>query len=294
MKAMNVQALGKMKRAGQKIAMVTAYDQLFAGLADEAGIDVILVGDSLGMVVQGRPTTLGVTLDEMIYHTRCVMARPRRCLVVGDLPFGSYQASVEQAVDSACRMMAEAGCGAVKLEGGEEFADRVAGIAAAGVPVMGHVGLTPQSIHKFGGYKLQGRNAASAREIARGARALQDAGAFSVVLEKVHAQVAARISGALEIPSIGIGSGPLCDGQVLVLHDLLGLFEEFQPRFVKRYARLAGEIREALSTYATEIRGGIFPGPEHSYGFGGGAAADAGADTEPPAGEIENEGSPAG
>jgi len=253
---------------------VTAYDHLFGTLADESGIDIILVGDSLGMVVQGRPTTLGVTLDEMIYHTRCVMARPRRCLVVGDLPFGSYQASVAQAVESACRMMAESGCGAVKLEGGQEFADRVEAIARAGIPVMGHVGLTPQSIHKFGGYKLQGRNARSAKEILRGARALQDAGAFAVVLEKVHAQVAAQVTEALEIPTIGIGAGPHCDGQVLVLHDLLGLFEDFQPRFVKRYARLARQIREALRGYAREIREGAFPGPEHSYGAGGNSVGE--------------------
>ncbi len=246
--------------------MLTAYDHLFAGLVDQAGIDMILVGDSVGMVVQGRSTTLGVTLDEMIYHTRCVTAQPRRCLVVGDLPFGSYQASVEQAVDSACQLMAQGGCGAVKLEGGEEFADRVAAIVRAGIPVMGHVGLTPQSIHRFGGYRLQGRTAESADEILRGALALEEAGAFAVVLEKVHSVVAARVTETLSIPTIGIGAGPQCDGQVLVLQDMLGIFEEFELRFVKRYASLAGVIRGAVGNYIEEVLDGRFPGPEHSYG----------------------------
>lgn len=266
MKAVTALGIRRMKRRGEKIAMITAYDQLFAGLVDQAGIDMILVGDSLGMVIQGRPTTLGVTLEETIYHTRCVTAHPRRCLVVGDLPFGSYQVSVERAVESACRLMAEGGCGAVKLEGGEEYADRTAAIVAAGIPVMAHVGLTPQSIHRFGGYRLQGRSAARADEITRGAEAQEQAGAFSIVLEKVHADVAARVTAALKIPTIGIGAGPACDGQVLVLQDLLGLFEEFQPRFVKRYAELAGTVRGAVQEYIHDVRNRAFPGVEHSYG----------------------------
>jgi 3-methyl-2-oxobutanoate hydroxymethyltransferase len=267
MKLVTVLGIQRKKQRGQRITMLTAYDHLFAGLVDQAGIDMILVGDSVGMVVQGRPTTLGVSLEEMIYHTRCATASPRRCLVVGDLPFGSYQVSVEQAVDSACRLMAEGGCRAVKLEGGKEFADRVAAIVRAGIPVVGHVGLTPQSIHRFGGYRLQGRSAESADEIMQGARALQHAGAFAVVLEKVHAAVAKRVTDALTIPTIGIGAGPHCDGQVLVLQDMLGLFEDFELRFVKRYARLSGVIESAIASYIEEVQNGSFPAIEHSYGL---------------------------
>ena len=265
MKPLTSVRIREMKAEGTPVVMVTAYDHLMASLVDQAGLDMILVGDSVGMVVQGRPTTLGVTLDEMIYHTRCVTARPRRALVVGDLPFGSYQASSAQAVRSACRLMSEGGAGAVKLEGGEEYADRVAAIVDAGIPVMGHVGLTPQSIHRFGGYKVQGRDEVRAQEILRGAQALQEAGAFSVVLEKVTEEVAKEVTGVLDVPTVGIGAGRYTDGQVLVMQDLLGLFEEFRPKFVKRYASMAQDCRDALERYGAEVRDRTFPGPEHVY-----------------------------
>ena len=228
----------KKKAEGRKITVLTAYDFPTAQIVDEAGIDIILVGDSLGMVVQGIDSTLPVTMDEMIYHTKLVSRAAKASLVVGDMPFLSYQAGVAEAVRNAGRFLKEAGAEAVKLEGGAAVAEAVRAIVAAGIPVMGHVGLTPQSVHALGGFKVQGKDEASREKVLADARAVQEAGAFSVVLEAVPAALAGEISRELRIPTIGIGAGPHCDGQVLVLHDLLGLFDRFTPRFVKRYANL--------------------------------------------------------
>jgi 3-methyl-2-oxobutanoate hydroxymethyltransferase len=260
-----IHTLRQMKTRGEKIAMVTAYDATFARLFDEAGADVLLVGDSLGMVVQGHDTTLPVTLDEIAYHCRAVARGARRAHVVGDMPFMSYQASLEQGVTNAGRLMKEGGCHSVKLEGGAVHAELVTRLVASGIPVMGHVGLTPQSATMLGGFKTQGRTAEAARRLVFDAHALEDAGCCSLVLEAVPAPVAARITAELTIPTIGIGAGPDCDGQVLVYHDLLGLTEGHLPRFVKRYANLSREIRDALEAYAADVRSGAFPGEEHTY-----------------------------
>jgi 3-methyl-2-oxobutanoate hydroxymethyltransferase len=257
--------LGEMKHRGQKIVMVTAYDAPGARLADAAGIDLVLVGDTAAMVVLGHDSTVPVTMDEMLFMTRTVARAARRPLVVGDMPFGSYQVSNEDAVRNAIRFVKEAGADVVKLEGGGPSVDRARAIVAAGIPVMGHVGLTPQSATALGGFKAQGRTAAKAARLLAEARELEAAGCFSVVLEAVPAAVAARITEALEIPTIGIGAGPACDGQVLVYHDLLGLYDGPAPRFVKRYADLAGEIRGALERFAEEVRSGEFPEEQHTY-----------------------------
>lgn len=253
------------KARGRRVTMCTAYDAGQAALIEEAGIDVILVGDSVGNVVHGHETTLPVTLDEIVLHCRWVMRGRRRALVVGDLPFLSYQVDVAEAMRSAGRLMKDAGVDAVKLEGGVEAAGTVSRLVAAGIPVMGHVGLTPQSVHVLGGFRVQGRTAERAREILDGARALERAGAFAVVLEAVPAEIAARITERLTIPTIGIGAGARCDGQVLVFHDLLGLSRGRMPRFVKRYAELGDEAVRALSRYRAEVEEGSFPGPEHGY-----------------------------
>jgi len=249
----------RMKAAGERITMVTAYDFAFACLLDEAGVDMLLVGDSLGMVVQGLPTTIPVTLDEIVYHTRMVARGRQRALVVGDLPFGSYQTSPEQAVDSAVRLVKDGGAEAVKLEGGVRMTRAIEAIAATDVPVMGHVGLTPQSVHRIGGHRVQGRRAGERERVLDDARAVQAAGAFAVVLECIPLDLAAEITAELAIPTIGIGAGAHCDGQVLVLHDLIGLSSDWTPRIAKRYAEVGREVVRAAREYVGEVKGGAFP-----------------------------------
>jgi 3-methyl-2-oxobutanoate hydroxymethyltransferase len=257
--------LAEMTHRGERIVMVTAYDAPSARLADEAGIDLILVGDSAAMVILGHDSTLPVTLDEMLMLTSAVSRVTRRALVVGDLPFGSYQESDEKAVASAVRMVKEGGADIVKLEGADRRLARVRAIADASIPVMGHIGLTPQSATLLGGYKAQGRTASTAHRLYDAAIASEVAGCCALVLEAVPAEVAGAIARALTIPVIGIGAGPDCDGQVLVWHDLLGVSPDPVPRFVKRYADLASEIRRALGTYANEVREGLYPEPRHTY-----------------------------
>ena len=258
--------LAAMKARGEKIVMVTAYDMPGARFAEDAGIDLVLVGDTAAMVVLGHEgTTVPVTMDEMIFLTRAVARASRRPIVIGDLPFGTYQVSDEDAVRNAVRFLKEAGADAVKLEGAGPMLPRVQAIIDAGIPVMGHVGLTPQSATKLGGFKTQGKTAAAARALVADAQALETAGCFAVVLEAVPAPVADEITARLRVPTIGIGAGPGCDGQVLVYHDLLGLTEGHLPRFVKRYANLSREIRDALEAYAADVRAGTFPGEEHTY-----------------------------
>ena len=259
--------LAEMKSRGERIVMVTAYDAPGARLADEVGIELILVGDSAAMVVLGHDSTVPATVDEMIVLTRAARRGAQRALLIADMPFGSFQVSDGEAVANAVRFMKEADADAVKVEGGGATLSRVRAMVGAGIPVMGHVGLTPQSATMLGGYKAQGRTAAKARALLADAQALQAAGCFAIVLEAVPAQVAARVSQALRIPTIGIGAGPGCDGQVLVWHDLLGLTEGRTAKFVKRYANIAAEIRQALSAYAADVRSGAFPAEEHTYGI---------------------------
>ncbi len=249
------------KAKGVKLTMLTAYDYTMAKLFDAAGVDGLLVGDSLGMVVQGEPNPLRVTLDEMIYHTRLVSRGSQRSLVVGDLPFMSYQLSPMQALESAGRMVKEGGAHAVKLEGGVRSASAIAAITAADIPVMGHIGMTPQSVHRFGGFRVQRDD----QRILDDALAVEQAGAFAVVVECVPAELAAKVTAALRIPTIGIGAGSACDGQVLVMHDMLGLFDTLRPRFVKRYAELGESVAAAVQAYCDEVRSGVFPGPEHAF-----------------------------
>ncbi|MBI4460406.1 MAG: 3-methyl-2-oxobutanoate hydroxymethyltransferase [Acidobacteria bacterium] len=257
--------LVKMKERAEKIVTITAYDYPTACLVDEAGVDVVLVGDSLGMVVLGYETTLPVTLEEMIHHTRAVARGLKRALLAVDMPFMTYQTGPAEALRNAARLMQEAGAMAVKLEGGIEVCPQVQALVTAGIPVMGHLGLTPQSIHVFGGYKLQGRDEAAARKMLADAKALEAAGAFSVVLECIPEDLAAKITASLSIPTIGIGAGSHCDGQVLVLHDMLGIAGKVKPRFVKEYAQLGLAIRGAVEEYVSEVRTGKFPSPEHSF-----------------------------
>jgi 3-methyl-2-oxobutanoate hydroxymethyltransferase len=255
------------KEAGPPIAMVTAYDYTMALLLDEGGVDVVLVGDSLGMVVQGLPNTLPVTIDDIVYHGRAVSRALRRAHLVGDMPFMSFQQSPEHALANAGRLMKEGGFEAVKLEGGAEVADHVRRIVSAGIPVMGHVGLLPQAVHAMGGFKVQGKRESEADRIIRDARALEDAGCYSIVIEGVPADVAARITEAVAVPTIGIGAGAECDGQVLVCYDFLGMFRGMRPKFVKRYAELGDEIVKATREYVEEVRTGAFPAAEHSFGM---------------------------
>jgi 3-methyl-2-oxobutanoate hydroxymethyltransferase len=257
--------LAELKARGQRIAMVTAYDYPSGKLADEAGVDMILVGDSAAMTVLGCSSTVPATLDELLVLTRATTRGARRPLVVADLPFGSYQVSDEDAVRAAVRLVKEGGADAVKLEGAGRMTARVSAIVDAGIPVMGHIGLTPQSATMLGGFKAQGRTAAKALRLEQDARALEAAGCFAIVLEAVPAPVAAHVTAELTVPTIGIGAGAGCDGQVLVWHDLLGLFEGRAPRFVKQYAELAGIIRGALETYVAEVRSGAFPEERHTY-----------------------------
>lgn len=252
-------------REGQPITMITAYDYPSARLADEAGLDIILVGDSLGMVVLGYETTVPVTMEEMLHHCRAVARGARRAFLVGDMPLGSYEASDADAVRNAVRFLKEGYMDAVKLEGGREMASRVAAIVRAGIPVMGHIGLTPQSVSALGGFRVQGRTAAQARKLLADALALQEAGCFSIVLEAIPDRVAREITRALDIPTIGIGAGPHTSGQVLVFHDVVGLFERFVPKFCKQYARVGEIIREALEAYREDVVQRRFPAPEHTY-----------------------------
>ena len=254
-----------MKQAGKKIVSLTAYDVLTARLLDEVGVDLILVGDSVNQVVAGRDTTLSATLEQMIYHGQAVRRGVKRALVVIDLPFLTYQVTIEDAIRNAGRALQETGAQAVKLEGGASMAPTVQVLVERGIPVMGHVGLTPQSVHALGGYRVQGRGDQAAERLLQDAQALEAAGAFSIVLELVPTALAARISRALTVPTIGIGAGAGCDGQVLVLPDLLGLNEGFSPKFLRRYADLAGVIRDAVRTYAADVREGRYPGPEHGF-----------------------------
>lgn len=252
------------KQSGEPITMLTAYDYPTALAMDRAGIDSILVGDSLGMVVLGYETTLPVTMDEMLHHCRAVARGARYALLIGDMPFMSYQASVTDAVRNAGRFLQHAGMDAVKLEGGRERLDAIQAIVGAGIPVMGHLGLTPQSVHQLGGFRAQGKSLPAARRLLEDALKLQDAGCFSIVLEAVPARLATLVSERLEIPTIGIGAGAGCDGQVLVTHDLLGLFDRFTPKFVRQYANLHAEIGRAFEEYIADVSNGIFPAPEHT------------------------------
>ncbi|MBN2309897.1 MAG: 3-methyl-2-oxobutanoate hydroxymethyltransferase [Candidatus Hydrogenedentes bacterium] len=257
-------SLCQRKQVGDKIAMLTAYDFPSAKLMDESGVDVILVGDSCAMAVMGRPDTLSVTMEEMLHHTRIVAAAAHRALVVADMPFLSYQVSPEDALRNAGRFVAEAGAQAVKLEGpADKFGDAIRAILRAGIPVMGHIGLTPQSVHQFGGYKVQGRDEANRQRLIEEARGLEAAGCFAVVLECMPAPLAAEITALLTIPTIGIGAGPDCDGQVLVMHDMLGL--GIHTKFCKQYADLAGVMRGAFEAYVHEVKAGSFPDAEHAY-----------------------------
>jgi 3-methyl-2-oxobutanoate hydroxymethyltransferase len=257
--------LAELKRRGQKLAMVTAYDFPSGRIADEAGVELVLVGDSAGMVVLGNESTVPVTMDELLMLTRAVVRGAKRPLVIADMPFGSFQTSDERAIENAVRFVKEAGADAVKLEGAGPSLSRVRSIVGAGVPVMGHIGLTPQSATMLGGFKAQGRTAEKAERLYEDALALEAAGCFAIVLEAVPAPVAARVTEALEVPTIGIGAGAGCDGQVLVWHDLLGLYAGKAPRFVKRYADLAGEARRALEAYVDDVREGRFPEEQHTY-----------------------------
>lgn len=264
---MNIPQLLKMKRDGERIGMLTAYDYPTARILDRAGVDVILVGDSLGMVVLGYESTVFVTLEDMIHHVKAVVRGTENALVIGDMPFGSYNESPAQAVRSANRLIKEGGCAAVKLEGGIEMAPAVRAIADAGIPVVGHVGLLPQSAAKVGGFKVQARTAEEAADLVEGGRTLEKAGAFMVIIEAVPAPVGELLSRSLEVPVIGIGAGPGCDGQVLVTLDMLGVQDEFTPHFLKRYAELSPAIEDAVRDYLSEVRTGEFPGEEHSYGM---------------------------
>ncbi|HIC91191.1 MAG TPA: 3-methyl-2-oxobutanoate hydroxymethyltransferase [Syntrophaceae bacterium] len=256
-----VTSLLKMKQEGKKIVMLTAYDYLYAKIADEAGVDVLLVGDSLAMVVQGKENTLPVTMDEMVYHTEMVARAAKRAMVVGDMPFMSYQASVEEAIRNAGRFLKEGGASSVKVEGGAQVSKLIKALTTVDIPVMAHIGLTPQSIHKLGGFKVQ----RDEDRLISDALTVEDAGAYSVVLECIPQEVSQKITERLTIPTIGIGAGSGCDGQVLVIHDVLGLFERFVPKFVKQYAQLGKKTRKAISQYVREVQEGVFPSSEHTY-----------------------------
>lgn len=260
-----VPEIKRMKEKGEKITSLTAYDYSFARILDAAGIDILLVGDSLGSVIQGQESTLPVTLDDVIYHTRAVVRGRKRALVVADMPFLSFQISVEEAKRNAGRLLQEGGAEAVKLEGGVEMLETVEAIVEIGIPVMGHVGLTPQSLHRFGGYKVQWKDRDQREKIIQDALAVEEGGAFSIVLEGIPMDLAQEITRRLSIPTIGIGAGLHCDGQVLVVHDMLGLFDMYAPKFVKQYADLKGVMAEAVKNFITEVKEGRFPDEEHSF-----------------------------
>ena len=260
-----VPAIAKRKSSGKKITALTTYDYSFAKLLDSTPIDILLVGDSLGMVSQGHRNTLSVTLQDIVYHTQCVNQGVQRALVVADMPFMSYQVSVEQALTNAGILIQQGGAAAVKLEGGRRIINQVNAIVKAGIPVMGHVGLTPQSVHQFGGYKIQGKNFLDSKQIKQDAQDLQKAGVFCLVLEGIPEELAAEITSDVKIPTIGIGAGTKCDGQILVIHDLLGFNPDFAPKFVKRYAHLSDVIQNAVIDFIEEVQSKKFPGPEHTY-----------------------------
>lgn len=257
--------LQEMKSAGRKIVCLTAYDALIANIFDDCGIDVILVGDSLGNIVQGHDTTIPVTLEDTIYHTKAVVNGAKRALVVADMPFMSYQVSANEAFRNAGRILKETGCAAVKLEGGKNVTEAISRMTEAGIPVMGHLGLMPQSIHKFGSYRARGTDPEEAEKIYQDALLLEQAGCFAIVLEKIPAELAKKITQALKIPTIGIGAGPYCDGQILVYTDMLGLTIDFSPRFVRRYANLLHTIKEAVQNYSNDVRNSNFPNLNESY-----------------------------
>jgi 3-methyl-2-oxobutanoate hydroxymethyltransferase len=260
-----IHSLLEKKRKGKKICMLTAYDYPFAQIADEGGVDAIVVGDSLAIVVQGHDTTLPVSMDEMIYHTKIVSRAARRAMVISDMPYLSYHVSVEETIRNAGRFLKEAGAHAIKLEGGSEVAGRVEALTRAEIPVMAHIGLTPQSIFRMGGYKVQGRTEDAAKRLIADAGILESSGAFAVVLEAIPAALAQEITARLTIPTIGIGGGAHCDGQVLVIHDMLGMFDRFVPKFLKRYANLKPDAIAAVKKYIEEVENGTFPGSEHSF-----------------------------
>ena len=264
-KKRTIKDITRMKKAGEKITMLTAYDASFAQLLDSAGVDVLLVGDSLGMVLLGYESTVPVSMDEMIHHASAVKRGTQNALLVGDMPFMSYQVSIEEAVRNGGRFLKEAGCDAVKLEGGIEVCETVQALVRAGISVMGHIGLTPQTAGQLGGYRVQGKDAESARKLLADAQALEKAGAFGVVLECIPDSLAGLITESLTIPTIGIGAGVNCDGQVLVSHDLLGMFEKFVPSFVKKYANLAPQMKEAVASFMEEVRSGQYPDDERSF-----------------------------
>jgi len=263
-KKVTAPSIARMKQRGRRITMLTAYDATFARLLDACDVDILLVGDSLGMVIQGLQNTLPVTLEEVIYHSRAVARGASRAHLVADMPFMSYQDSPEQGLRSAGRLIKEGRAEAVKLEGGQRHADLVRRLTEVGIPVMGHIGLTPQSIHAMGGYKVQGKHEAQAQKLVEDALALEEAGIYSLVLEGIPQEVAGEITARLSVPTIGIGAGPLCDGQVLVIYDLLGMDPDFSPRFLKKYESFGEKIRAAVGRYTEEVREGVFPGPEHS------------------------------
>lgn len=265
MERVTVPQISAMKAKKRRITMVTAYDYLTGKLVDEAGVDCVLVGDSLAMVVLGYETTLPVTMDEMLHHAKAVRRGVKRALLIADLPFGSFQGSVAEALGNAVRFLKEAGVDAVKLEGGRRVAEHVRRMVESGIPVLGHIGMTPQSVRAYGGFRVQGRGAEQEAQVLADAKALEEAGAFAVVLEGMPAGLAARITAELSIPTIGIGAGKECDGQVLVVHDLLGYIDDFKPKFVKRYANLAEETRKAVRAFCEEVRDGRYPDEEHSY-----------------------------
>ena len=260
----NVTKIRRLK-GKQRITSLTAYDFALARMIDAAGVQIILVGDSLGMTVLGYESTIPVTLNDMLHHTKAVMRGVEAALVVADMPFLSYQVSAEQAVENAGRLIKEAGADAVKIEGGAFRADTVSLLVENGIPVMGHIGLTPQSVRAMGGYRVQGKTEEAAERLLNDAKALDEAGVFSIVLEGIPASLAKSITAAVSVPTIGIGAGPDCDGQVLVVHDLLGLFEDFKPKFVKRYVNLAPKIKEAFQQFKSEVEAGTFPDEDHSY-----------------------------
>lgn len=264
-KKINVKTLRKFKKEGKKIVVLTAYDYSTAKILDEAGVDCLLVGDSAATVFAGHHTTLPITMDQMLFLCSSVVRASKRALVVGDMPFLSYQPSIAEAITNAGRFLKEAGAKAVKLEGGLEMIETISRMVEIGIPVMGHIGLTPQSVNKFGGYKIMGKTKRQREYMLESAKALQKAGAFAIVLESVIPEAAKKISESVKIPTIGIGAGPDCDGQVLVTSDMLGLFEEFRPKFVRLYAELSPLIRNSVSKYCDDVRTGNFPGPEESY-----------------------------
>lgn len=264
-KVMTLHDIARAKQDGRRLVCLTAYDALFGRLVDEAGVDIVLVGDSVATVLAGETTTLPATLDQMIYHGRSVRRGVAKALLVVDMPFLTYQVNVDDAMRNAGRVLVETGAQAVKLEGGRSMAATVAALVQVGIPVMGHLGFTPQSVHQLGGARVQGRGAARAEQLLDDARALEAAGAFAIVLELIPREVAQRVTAAVSVPTIGIGSGPDCDGQVLVLHDMLGLNDQFHPKFLKRFAELADAVREATRRYGDEVRAGQYPDAGHSF-----------------------------